>query len=247
MSTFLIQTVEDNIVHDFSFHLIEAIKYQNWFAGEEVHNYKFTDEKFSSLPIEDNVPIGSIEFVCDYIEHCCGFSPKPINVPIELFEHAGREIIDFEGQMIHTKETEFFVKSRDEFKCPTNGILKQKEFNQEGSWQYSGIIEEISSEYRLFIHNEKVVGIKHYLGDATIFPRESNLATMYAMIRELKGVFPVYTLDVGLFFDYEANTQVCVPIEVHEFFSCGLYGFQDYKILPQMFVRAYKNIIKRGF
>lgn len=42
-----------------------------------------------------------------------------------------------------------------------------------------------------------------------------------------------YTLDIGI---NEFGTTV---IEVHPFVSCGLYGFHDLKVLPQMFIAGF--------
>jgi hypothetical protein len=48
VAKFLIQAVDGEIVHDFSWHLIQAIKYQNWFAGEKIHRYTLATEFYQS-------------------------------------------------------------------------------------------------------------------------------------------------------------------------------------------------------
>ena len=50
-----------------------------------------------------------------------------------------------------------------------------------------------------------------------------------------------YTIDIGV--DYNCNNYL---IEVHNFYSVGLYGFFDYKMIPVMFNRwFYENIRKK--
>ena len=47
-----------------------------------------------------------------------------------------------------------------------------------------------------------------------------------------------YTIDVAVLGNKET-----VLIEVHPFFSCGLYGFADYRVLVDMFIITHKQII----
>ena len=48
-----------------------------------------------------------------------------------------------------------------------------------------------------------------------------------------------YTLDFSI--SKEHGTFV---LEAHRFYSCGLYGFSDYQILPWMFIRTWNGITK---
>jgi len=48
-----------------------------------------------------------------------------------------------------------------------------------------------------------------------------------------------YTLDVGV-----VNDKTYI-IEVHDFFSCGLYGFSNHQILPFMFSRWFNSFINK--
>jgi hypothetical protein len=58
------------------------------------------------------------------------------------------------------------------------------------------------------------------------------------MIKAYSKEAPVaYTLDVGV------NKKHTFIIEAHDFFSCGLYGFADLKLLPLMFYRWFRDYI----
>ena len=71
-------------------------------------------------------------------------------------------------------------------------------------------------------------------GDFTIFP---NIDKINKMI--FKSAPVAYTLDVAI------CDGATVVIEVHDFFSCGLYGFSDLKILPYMFSQWYYEYIRK--
>lgn len=60
------------------------------------------------------------------------------------------------------------------------------------------------------------------------------------MIEGFKEAPEAYTIDVGVTSD--GNT---VLIEVHDFFSCGLYGFDDAKNLPNMYISTHKTILRK--
>jgi hypothetical protein len=277
MANFLIQTVDGEIVHDFSWHLIQAIKYQNWFNGEEVHRYTVCGGELikptgSYFKEKEYIPIGSVEFVCNFINYHYGFSPKPINVPKELFKFAGREIYNKPHIGSYFKDVDYFVKSNDKFKDKVNGIHNKKtnpdgikkicamgsDMSEPPSYQFSEIIKNIVSEWRCFVYEDKLTGMYCYNGINYLnshVPRYHS--QIVPMLGALKGKYPCYTLDVAVKHKKTEDHVGCtgfsspqyetVPIEVHELFSCGLYGFADYKILPQMFIRAYKNIIERGY
>lgn len=63
---FLIQTINNKIVHDFSFALEESVRYRNWYYGSEddliIHTDLETPEYHDGF-----VPVGSVEFVEYYL------------------------------------------------------------------------------------------------------------------------------------------------------------------------------------
>lgn len=57
------------------------------------------------------------------------------------------------------------------------------------------------------------------------------------MIKQYITAPIAYTLDVGI------SDGKTVVIEVHDFFSCGFYGFSDHTIIPFMFSRWFIEYI----
>jgi hypothetical protein len=216
---FIIQTVNNQVVHDFSFTLIRSIEYHNW-LHPNTHTYEL-----SETPIfkENTVLCGDTKFVTEFIEGI-----KPLNVPESLFKYAGRKIMNGTEKDVTTRS---FVKSNDVIKGFTDIT---DHIDTPGNYQISSIIDDITSEYRCFVYKKKLVGIHYYSGDFTIFP---DINTINDMIKDFDYEHP-YTLDVGV------SDNKTIIIEVHDMFSCGLYGFSDMKIYPKMLIDSFKHISK---
>jgi hypothetical protein len=236
---FLIQKIEGEIKHDFSFTLLESIRYQNWLHDDKNYiKYKtieyLGDYSFKSY-MKEYIPIGSVEFVTAFLEYFYEKTPKPINVPEELFHSTYRNIMNGTEKDIKSLKGRWFIKSNDKIKEFSEIIdINENTIIPPGNYQISQYVD-IQSEWRSFIYKGKLVGLHNYSGDFTKFP---SVDTIKGMILKYKDAPIAYTLDVGV---TDFSTFV---IECHDFFSCGLYGFSDHTILPNMFHKWYLNYIK---
>lgn len=214
---FLIQTIDGKIKHDFSFTLIEAIGYHNWYGQDSSFQYVLSDNEL--LP--NYIPIGSVEFVSNYLKTYFDYTPKPKNIPDKLLDklYTKRRVFNGTEKDIHELK---FVKSNDSIKHFT----EECDSAPVGNYQISDIID-IESEWRCFVYKNKLVGLQNYSGDFCMFP---DVRLINKMIVEYSTAPIAYTLDVGI--NTHDGTFI---IEAHDFFSCGLYGFSDLKILPFMF------------
>ena len=230
---FLIQTEDDQIVHDFSRTLIDACEYQNWFKDNNDCKYVKSN---NCIFIPDAIPIGSVEFVEQYLKDYYKKDVKPRNIPEELMDfcYTGRKVINGTDKDIVGEK---FVKSNDKIKAMTD-ICSH---SLPGNYQISDVIE-IESEWRTFVYKNEIVGLQCYSGDFLLFP---DVYKIKSMIRSYKNSPIAYTLDVGIIDSYAdeyiGNTVI---IEVHDFFSCGFYGFDDKRIIPQMFSDWFLEFIK---
>ena len=223
---FLIQTVKGKVVHDFSFTLLESIKYQNWLRGNKSIKSRFTDEK--TFP--GYIPIGSVEFVCKYLSDYFNLVPEPKNIPVELLNEkwTGRNVINGTEKDIIGEN---FVKSNDKIKSFTEICNSAPE----GNYQISDIIN-IESEWRGFVYEGKLVGLQNYSGEFDVFPDVNKIRQMISAYTSQ----PIaYTIDVAV------TGSDTVIIEVHDFFSCGLYGFSNHRILPFMFSKWFNSYINK--
>ena len=221
---FLIQTINGKVKHDFSFTLLESIEYQNWLRNDKSFKAIFTDE----LTLPNYIPIGSVEFVSKYLSDYFGINPKPRNIPIELMgkNWTGRNLINGTENDIKGKK---FVKSNDKIKTFTDIC----ETAPVGNYQISDLID-IESEWRAFIYKGKLEGLQNYSGEFDLFPSVSKIKSM---IKTYTTQPVAYTLDVAI-----CGTDTVI-IEVHDFFSCGLYGFTEHKILPFMFSDCFNSLV----
>jgi hypothetical protein len=244
---FIVQKIDGEIRHDFAFTLLESIRYRNWLrrnTGDEiVVEYNYTNgEKDSPIYFKsshkDCVPIGSVEFVKAHLMQFYGLEPKPINIPNELLGEQFMKRFVFNGT---EKEVvgEKFVKSNDTIKGFAEFVDDMVDV-PEGNYQISDVIS-IDSEWRAFVYRKKLIGLQNYSGDFTLFP---NPEVIKDMIDAYKSAPISYTLDVAVqrIGDYHKNTVV---IEVHDFFSCGLYGFND-NYLANMFYLWYREYLKKN-
>ena len=238
---FLIQTIDGRVKHDFTFTLLESIEYHNWKKNDMTYQFWDNFNGFEKYGVYFNehpaTPVGRIDFVTDFLKSIYGLIPIPQNIPIELMkeEYTRRHVFNGTEKDIVGKK---FVKSRDEFK----GFTEICESAPEGNYQISDVID-IQSEWRAFVFEGKLVGLQNYSGKFDLFP---NMFEIECMINAYTNSPIAYTLDVGIVKNYSCyNSYETVVIEVHDFFSVGLYGFSDYRYLPYMFHRWFQDFIKR--
>lgn len=230
MAHFLIQTVKGEVVHDFAFHLKIGVDYQKWFQNKVVHQVTLSDEPRPSRA--DVIPVGALEFVFAHLQR----KPKPINIPESLREenYCKRSVaIQMRDAIVFEGDTPFFVKSNTMYKGVTD-IVKGVANLPEDEYLVSEVVN-IESEWRCFVHGGQLLDVRSYSGD---FERHPDYALIRKMIASYRNAPVSYTLDVGV------NSSGTFVLEVHPFVSCGLYGFNDYRVLPQMLVNGYRTIQK---
>jgi len=179
-----------------------------------------------------------LEKTSQFLEHFHGITPKPIDVPESLFYFAKRHIFNGGNMGLENLSGNWFVKSNDKIKSLTEMIENPRiiDVPAEGNYQISKYIS-IESEWRVFVYNGKMQGLQHYVGEFTLFPDVEEIKTMIEMYKDA----PIaYTLDVGI------NYNGTFVIEVHDFFSCGLYGFADHSKLPSMFNRWFNEYVTKN-
>ena len=225
---FLLQTVHGEVIHDFVFECLQALKYQAWLGRDYL-----TWEHMDNLEYADCgcIPVGSVEFVQEYLKQNCNLTVKPYNIPRDLsgYEFTGRHV--FEGTEKDVPSYPWFAKNTDIIKSPY--VIDKKNLKP-GNYQFSNYIE-FTSEWRAFVWRNDLVGLQNYSGDFTMMP---DVDKIHAMIRAFNGPC-AYTLDIGL---CGGDTLV---VEVHAFFSCGLYGFSD-PLLPMMLSGWFNEFLRNS-
>lgn len=239
---------------DFQNELLMSKEYWDWrnIGKEETLKTNIdiiTEDEINNINKIQYCPVGSIEFCINYFNEL-GIKETPINVPSSLMdeEYSGRKIknIILDGknnkeiiyEKFKDKYSKYFIKSNEVFKSENNGIYSIDNLDRLiGNYQISSIIDNIVSEWRVFVNNRSLVGLKNYSGDPFIVPNRERVEDF---INKLNLSIPSYTLDIIC-----CNNDKCFVLELHKFYSCGLYGFSDYNIYPFMLWRTFNSIINK--
>lgn len=183
------------------------------------------------------IPIGDLEFMRKALNHL-GASDKaltPIEVPDCLLEFVGRLYSKYTGKELLGMPKEFrekhFIKDVDHLKKFNNLLYLGNDIanmiEPDTNYSVSSIVE-FDSEFRVFAHRGEVKAVQNYLGDVLAFPKKSVILACIERLSKYMPELKSYTLDIGV-----RDLVTCV-IEVHNFVSCGLYGFCDEVLLDMM-------------
>ncbi|WQJ53458.1 MAG: hypothetical protein [Wendovervirus sonii] len=237
---FVIQTVDGICRLDLCQAMQNSIDFDNWKTEHSIEDVIYCDmvdvEKYAS---SDYCPVGSIEFFFKYVDCLFGNHDwiKPLNVPKWAKDFSNIYVINTINDLPDIEISDshrMFMKSTDIIKSPANGFISSKDEIIEHVQLMPEM--DILSEWRIFVHNGKFVDIKNYSGNPFIFPDIN-------VINEIEGNVPFrFEGTVDIVVTDEGKTKV---LECHDFFSCGLYGFSDYNVLPSMLWRTWKKIIKK--
>lgn len=272
MITFLLQTIDGRVCHDFVFELVNSIEYQNWKDPDDPIQVQYCElyeiPMLSTDEVKDFIPVGTVEFVFSFIDNHVkkdgSQEIQPLNVPSKLKYWGERlinnYILDSDRMRYSAVEhwvedsgmnmdSKVFIKSNEKIKSDINGFhnltdITSREIIPDGKYQISGPVE-ILSEYRVFVYQDMIMGIQYYNGDFMVMPDTSTIKHMVELYDWDYGHGPApvaYTLDVAVV--KTDQRYATVVIECHEFFSCGLYGFTSPR-LPFMFSRMWNDIKKK--
>lgn len=252
--------LQQGVLLDFVFAIQKAKEWWDWWKPNE-GIVEFVDSGCS----KNICPIGSLEFCLDYYKNL-GITLEPINVPENLFGYAieasngSRKIPSFPDWI---KELEalslsrgkdkdyfldwnwangFYLKSETKFKYPGNGVygtirgfIESRYYDPNDRYQLTNVDPALSDEWRYFVFDGEVVGCKCYMPDDIMSPKVPDKDWVMDKVKRID--LPAFTLDVAMGrLPRRATPRI---VEVHDFFSCGLYGFDDYKVLPYMFYRSH--------
>lgn len=245
-----------NIYFDFQYELFRAEEYYRWLNEGKSEDLK-TEMIVSTLRDAERYdwefdpkewcPVGSVEFCVDWYKTYWGKTPLPRNVPEGLSNYLMRRVITKDSTKLvdDIPGDEVFRKHTKIIKSNLNGIVKKKDLFNEGEYdfQISEVLkpEQIISEWRCFVYNGALIDIKNYAGDPFHIPQKEIIAGFIHYFSQTHAPIS-YTLDVGII-DTKGflNPFATEVIEVHDFFSCGLYGFSDLKLYPLMLWRWFKE------
>lgn len=241
--------LQPGVLLDFVFALQKAKEWWDWWRPKE-DIIEFVDSGCSKVIC----PVGSLEFCLDYYEKL-GLSLTPLNIPSHLFHYAvgygmrknskisewveDLKLLSDGSDRLIDLDSPFYLKSETKFKYPGNGVyssirdfMNSPYYDPSDRYQITGYDPDLGDEWRYFVYSGEVVGMKCYLPDDILSPKVPEKGWILDRIKEID--LPAFTLDIAISGDGRPGI-----IEVHDFFSCGLYGFSDYSKLPYMLYRSH--------
>lgn len=191
------------------------------------------------LDLSKDVIIGSVESTIEFFKSCEIKVPRYLGYPEELKKYLGRSI-----QSIKLKDISIptFIKPKNEVKLFTGCVVDSdyslkilKDFSNvtDETEVYSSDVINIVSEYRCFVREGELKGIKNYSGDFKLFP---SIEIIEKMISDYTSSNKCYTLDVGI-----NSFGETILIEVNDLWALGSYGF-DPSEYTLMCVRRMREI-----
>lgn len=193
----------------------------------------------------DAIPVGSLEFA----EQVLGARIQPLNVPPCLRDssYICRRMEEVSAGAIPAifrkwnAET-LFVKSMTLAKAPYNGLYSKNGLSLLSTADRYLVSEPLSflAEWRCFVYRGEILDVRRYTGSYMIpfLPCDVEFAKdiVKTVDAGMRPKLEAYTLDLGK----TTARDVPVIVEMHNFISCGLYGFED-PAIPNMIAAAAKR------
>lgn len=245
MYTFLLQVEKNGHYSEDTATIARLIDERNWlnFNDEPMRIKECRFKGLTEKMAKDTIPVGSVEFVNKALRLGYGAGPmQPINIPLPLFseDYLGRkcEIVrdktEIRKLFLKWNADKLFVKSNSKIKAGYTDFYTPKDNIPDDEEYFVSEVVDIVSEWRCFVYRNALKGVKNYSGDPWVLPSRGFVEDC---IKEVGNDIVAYTLDVVVL-----KSGRSVVLEVHNFVSCGLYGFDDAAIIP-MLINGFKREI----
>lgn len=254
MATFLIQKVQSGLLPEMSHPFYDAIPFLNCleyrkFLHEKDPDWKpdnFIYKSFEELTAFDClaiIPIGTVEFVNKVLILKGHSELKPLNIPNALMkpEFVKRKVAYVKGKdnvpalFTNWHRPQLFIKSNSKIKADYTDFYYKNHLDKlpEDNYLVSEILP-FEAEFRAFVYEDELLDIKQYLGPSSTINKDfvKQCIKEYAVD---KSKPKAYTLDIGKVYTIaEKQEDSYAVIELHPFISCGLYDFEDTRMIAML-------------
>lgn len=214
----------------------ELLDEQAWLHNQLVPAYRYkTLETLTKEDVEKGIPVGSVDFVNKALKLLGLGEQIPILIPEKLCCNAllSRKIGIYSKEYLpelFQEHDKLFLKSATELKSSYTGIYKKGDPLPSGIGFFVSEVVDFKSEWRCFVYKGKLVALKHYDGNPYLLPDKE---IIYHSINRIKDDIDAFTLDVGVIETPTCKSKTAI-VEVHNFTSCALYGFEDQAVLRML-------------
>ena len=203
-------------------------------------------ENIEEVPVSKNVIlVAFIEDTNKYLNKL-GLPPKhALNIPVELMKYAGREIRYMSmKEFKQDRKLPIFVKPNRRSKEFGAGVITKEESRQmffndvtdDTPVLVSDVVDFVS-EYRGYVIDKELKGIKHYLGDFRIFP---DIGIIDQAIKDYTTQPVGYSIDFGVTGDGRT-----LLVECNDGWSLGNYGL-DHVTYSTLLARRWLQLIQNA-
>lgn len=189
-------------------------------------------EDIDQVPVsKEHMVVGYIQDTNKYLTKLGGQPLKALNIPTELLPFTGRDVkVMTMAEFKQDRTLPIFVKpgglSKEYSDIFTAGVIT-KETSRQNFFNgipdtYPVLVSEVVdfvSEYRCYVIDGQLKGIKHYLGNIRVFPD----------VKVIDSAITAYTTQpVGYAIDFGVTSEGrTLLVEVNDGFSLGNYGLSD--------------------
>ncbi len=198
--------------------------------------------KFDNL-IKDNVFIGSVEFMREVFKRIGKMDvrlPVNSNRPCEIITLAEAHLRVSGGEKIFIKPVEIKLFTGLVLDGATYSCLKGLPDDTK-VMAYKPFKNKILSEWRIYVHNDKVVDSRNYSGD---FMEQPDYLWAIAIVNGNKWTFPcAYTMDIAIInnsIDFAPPTYEVV--EFNDMWAIGNYGMPNDQYLKLLTDRYFEIV-----
>lgn len=223
----------------------EAIRKKTWRNGRVAEqgvssgNTAGIEKAVREDGLQNVVPVGSIEFIQEFCKSHKVAPVQAMNLPDELLlsnfplgRNIWRDLTKSEFSQLPnatyllkpSKTPKRFAASLYK---PTDTVPDNIIPDDEPLFVQEYIKNKFYAEWRLFVQNGEILALRPYFIDQHTWAVPDR-HTCEAMAKLLSN-YPAITLDVAVI--ENSPGMVTIPIEAHPFLACGLYGWEDDKIL----------------
>lgn len=193
----------------------------------------------------EDICIGTVEATSKFFELAGVKTPQSITYPDELLIYLGRYVEKRKLGEVRGIDLPLFIKPSSDIKKFTgdvftheNHLKNLRTFDKctDETEVWISEVLEFETEYRVFVSNGVIYGMKHYKGDFSLMIDIDSVKEMVSVFTKAPSA---YTLDVGL-----ADGETFL-VEVNDMWAIGSYGLEgrDYALLC---ARRMKQIMNDG-
>lgn len=218
----------------------------NLYSGCKYLHYPFKffeSSELESLPLTKNTMVsGGVGIVRKALNKLNIEEPNVPCVPDELFPFFGRKIWETTlGEIRRDDIQDIFIKPLVNHKLFNGHVRTDNVSSLSLTAQHGDDIKVLASEvvnfiseYRCFVHNNTLVGCKHYFGD---FTKLIDFELAEKCIKAYTKAPIAYSLDIGI-----TLGGINLPVEVNDSFALGSYGLNPI-IYTQMITDRWQEIV----